>query len=190
MQDGIRQGIIDGMYRFAESPAGTEHNAAILFSGPSQQAARWARDELAERYNVGAELWSVTSYAALRDEAISADRWNRLHPGADRRVPRVSETLAGLSGPIVAVTDYMRAVPDQVSRWMPNSYTSLGTDGFGRSDTRQALRRFFEIDGPHVVVTVLSELAGQGTIEASVVSQAIVDYGLDAEAVDPWHADE
>ena len=190
MQDGIRQGIIDGMYRFAESPAGTEHNAAILFSGPSQQAARWARDELAERYNVGAELWSVTSYAALRDEAISTDRWNRLHPGADRRVPRVSETLAGLSGPIVAVTDYMRAVPDQVSRWMPNSYTSLGTDGFGRSDTRQALRRFFEIDGPHVVVTVLSELAGQGTIEASVVSQAIVDYGLDAEAVDPWHADE
>ena len=190
MPDGVRDGIIEGMYPFATAPEGTEHGAAILFSGPSHGAARLAQEELAEHFSVGAELWSVTSYAKLRDNAISVDRWNRLHPGETPRTPIVSERLAAVSGPIVAVSDYMRAVPDQVSRWMPDGYTSLGTDGFGRSDTREALRRFFEIDGPHVVVAVLAQLASVDSIDTSIVLEAIERYGLDVDAIEPWHVDD
>ena len=189
MPEGVRQGIIDGMYRFADAAVDTEHRATILFSGPSHAAARWAQDELADKHDVGAEIWSVTSYATLRDDAISVERWNRLHPTEDPRTPTLVENLAGADGPIVAVTDYMRAVPDQLARWMPRSYVSLGTDGFGRSDTSEALRRFFEIDGPHVVVAVLGQLAARGAIEAKVVADAIAAYDLDPQAVDPWHAD-
>ena len=190
MRDGISQGIVDGMYRFSPAPDGKKHNAAILFSGTSHSAARWAQAELAERFDVGAELWSVTSYAKLRDEAISTDRWNRLHPSADPRTPMVADQLADVGGPVVAVTDYMRAVPDQIARWVPHPYTSLGTDGFGRSDTRDALRRFFEIDGPHVVVAVLAELARTGAIPPESVENAIDGYGIDRGAVAPWHIDD
>ena len=190
MPEGVRKGIIEGMYRFAEAPEGAERRASVLFSGTSQAAARWAREELAERYGVGVELWSVTSYGMLRDDAISAERWNRLHPAEPPRLPRVAGQLAGAEGPVVAVTDYMRALPDQVSRWIPRPYASLGTDGFGRSDTRESLRRFFEVDGPHIVVAVLSGLAGEGKLEYPAVGEAVDRYGIDPDAVDPWHADE
>src|SRR5690606_31080113 len=115
------------------------------FSGSAQGAARQAQTELADRWGVGAELWSATSYKRLREEAFGVERWNRLHPDDDARTPRVTELLDSSDGPIVAVTDFMRAVPDQISRWIPagRRYTSLGTDGFGRSDTREALRRYF-----------------------------------------------
>ena len=186
MPDGAREGIVDGMYRFAGVPEGVEHRATILFSGPSHSAARWAREELAERYGVGAELWSVTSYGRLRDDAIAVERWNRLHPDRTPRTPLVTERL---DGPVVAVTDYMRAVPDQVSRWIPGPYTSLGTDGFGRSDARQDLRRFYEVNGPNVVVAVLSQLAGTGGVDPGVVVEAIGRYGVDPDAVEPWRAD-
>ncbi len=189
MPEGVRQGIVEGMYRYAEAPADCEHRAAILFSGPSHSAARWATDELAERYEVGAELWSVTSYGSLKDDALTTERWNRLHPEQAPRRPIVTKRLDGLDGPVVAVTDYMRAVPDQVSRWIPQQYTSLGTDGFGRSDTRESLRRFFEVDCPHIVVAVLADLARMGRISTGTVAAAIDRYGIDAEAVDPWHAD-
>ena len=190
MPEGVREGIIEGMYRFAEAPEGAEHRASVLFSGTSQAAARWAAKELAERYGVGVELWSVTSYGMLRDDAISTERWNRLHPAEPPRLPRVTERLEGGSGPVVAVTDYMRALPDQASRWIPRPYASLGTDGFGRSDTRESLRRFFEVDGPHIVVAVLSGLAGEGKLEYSAVAEAVDRYGIDPDAVDPWRADE
>ena len=190
MPEGVRRGIVEGMYRFSGMPDGTTNRAAILFSGPSQGAARWARSELAERYDVGAELWSVTSYGVLRDEAISVERWNRLHPAEAPRRPRVTTRLAGVDGPVVAVTDYMRSLPDQVARWIPYPYASLGTDGFGRSDTREALRRFFEVDGPNIVVAVLSRLAAGGVIEPSSVVDAIDRYDIDPEAIDPWHADD
>ena len=190
MPEGVRQGIIEGMYRFSEAPQDATHRAAVLFSGPSHAAARWARDELAERYDVGTELWSVTSYGSLRDDAISTERWNRLHPGETPRRPAVTDRLTGVGGPVVAVTDYMRAVPDQVSRWIPQPYTSLGTDGFGRSDTRESLRKFFEVDGPHIVVAVLSRMAREGIIEPAVVVEAIHRYGIRPDAIDPWHADD
>ena len=190
LPDGARQGIIDGMYRYAEAPGDGSRRAAILFSGPAQAAARWARDELFERYGIGAELWSVTSYGKLRDDALSAERWNRLHPDRPPRRPLLAENLDGVTGPVVAVTDYMRLVPDQVSRWISQPYISLGTDGFGRSDTRESLRRFFEVDGPHLVTALLTRLADSGEVEPSAPGEAIDRYGIDPDAVDPWRADE
>ncbi len=187
--ENVRKAIVDGMYRFAGPVYGTSERAAILFSGPSHTAARWARDELAERYGVGAELWSVTSYGVLRDEALRVERWNRLHPDAAPRQPRITNQLREVDGPVVAVTDYMRAVPDQVSRWIPHPYTSLGTDGFGRSDTREALRRFFEVDGEHIVVAVLSALARSGRVETELVTSAIDRYRIRPGIVEPWCAD-
>ena len=189
LPEGAREGIIRGMYRFAAPPGDGSRRAAILFSGPAQGAARWARDELWERYGIGAELWSVTSYGMLRDDALSTERWNRLHPGLPPRAPLVARNLAGVEGPVAAVTDYMRLVPDQVSRWISQPYISLGADGFGRSDTRESLRRFFEVDGPHLTVAVLSKLAESGEMEPSAVGEAIDRYGIDPEAVDPWRID-
>ena len=190
LPDGARQGIIDGMYRYAEAPGDGSRRAAILFSGPAQAAARWARDELFERYGIGAELWSVTSYGKLRDDALSVERWNRLHPDRPPRRPLIAENLEGVTGPVVAVTDYMRLVPDQASRWISQPYVSLGTDGFGRSDTRESLRRFFEVDGPHLVTAMLTRLAAAGEVDPSAPGEAIERYGIDPEAVDPWHVDD
>ena len=187
--EGVEAGIIEGMYRFADAPEGDGPKATILFSGTAHTAAREARDILAGRYGVRTELWSVTSYQALREEALEADRWNRLHPTEAPRAPVVTQRLALTEGPIVAVSDFMRAVADQVSRWVPRSYHSLGTDGFGRSDTREALRSFFETDTPNVVVATLSALADQGSIGSEVVERAIMDFGIDRDAPAPWRAD-
>ena len=137
-------------------------------------------------YGVAAELWSATSYKRLREEALAAERWNRLHPDAEPRTPLVTAKLADSAGPVVAVTDFMRAVPDQVSRWVPGRYTCLGTDGFGRSDTREALRRFFEIDAGHVVVAVLSALAEDGQLDPEVAVKAAADHGIDRDAAPSW----
>jgi pyruvate dehydrogenase E1 component len=184
--DGVDEGILAGLYRFAPAPDGAAHRATVLFSGSAQGAAREAQDELAEHFDVGVDLWSVTSYKRLREEALAVDRWNRLHPDETPQVPFVTQQLADGEGPVVAVTDFMRAVPDQVSRWSPRRWASLGTDGFGRSDTRETLRRFFETDTAHLVVAVLAELAVEGTIEADVVAKAIARYDVDPEVAPPW----
>ena len=180
----VRAGTVAGMYRFADVPGRRRRRSApratVLFSGPAWRAALEARRLLADDWGVGAEAWSVTSYKALREEAIGVDRHNRLHPDDDPRVPFVTAALAGSAGPVVAVTDFMRAVPDQVARWVPRRFTSLGTDGFGRSDTREVLRRFFEVDAAHVVVAVLEGLAADGAVPAGAVSAAIGRYGIDA----------
>ena len=155
---------------------------------------------LADRYGIGAELWSATSYKRLREDGLSAERFNRLHPLESARVAPVSERLRAAPGPIVAVTDYMKSVPDQIERFIPplestqkkvttvqpRPYITLGTDGFGRSDTRAALRRFFETDEAHIVIAVLSGLAQLGSIEPIVVDKAIKEYGVDADVADPW----
>jgi pyruvate dehydrogenase E1 component len=185
MPDGSTEGIVRGLYRWAGAPEGREQRAAIVFSGSAHLAARAAQRALADEYGVGAELWSATSYKSLREEALDVERWNRLHPGQDARVPYVTDQLAQVGGPIVAVTDYMKAIPDQVARWVPGSFTSLGTDGFGRSDDRESLRRFFEIDEGHIVVAVLEALAGEGRLDNRLVAQAIERYGIDPEAIPP-----
>jgi len=184
--EGVDAGILEGLYRFAAAPEGAKHPATVLFSGSAQGAARAAQAELAEHYDVGIDLWSATSYKRLREEALAVERWNRLHPAEAPRTPLVTRRLAEDAGPVVAVTDFMRAVPDQVSRWSPRTWLSLGTDGFGRSDTRETLRRFFETDTAHVVVAVLAGLAADGAVEASVVADAIARYDLDPEAAPPW----
>lgn len=161
-------------------------SAAILFSGTAWRAAVEAQRLLATDWGVEAETWSATSYKALREDALSAERWNRLHPDEEPRTPYVAACLAGSDGPIVAVTDFMRAVPDQVARWVPGPFTSLGTDGFGRSDTREVLRRFFEVDAAHVVIAVLDGLVATGAVPASTVREAIDRYGVDSAAGDPW----
>jgi pyruvate dehydrogenase E1 component len=181
----VRLGTIKGMYRFAPGGDGSIR-ASVLFSGSAWQAAAGAQRLLATDWGVDADLWSVTSYKSLREDAISVERWNRLHPGGTRRIPFVTEQLAGRPGPIVAVSDFMRSVPDQVSRWMPRPFTSLGTDGFGRSDTRDVLRRFFEVDAEHVVVAVLHSLVAEGTVPPGTDADAIERYGIDPAAADPW----
>ncbi len=186
--EGIEEAIVEGAYKFAEAPEGAEHRATLLFSGSAHTAAREAAAELAEHYSVGTELWSVTSYKALREEGQAAERWNRMHPSQTPRVPRVAQILADSQGPITAVSDFMAIVPEQVQRFLPGrTFVSLGTDGMGRSDTREALRRFFEVDTAHVVVGVLSGLLHEGEIEASVVEEAMARYDIDPDTVDPYH---
>jgi pyruvate dehydrogenase E1 component len=176
-----------GLYKWAIAPEGPSRRATILFSGSAQKAARDAQLELAEHFDVAADLWSATSYKSLREDALSVERWNRLHPEDDHRTPYVTEQLGTTGGPIVAVTDFMAAVPDQIARWIPDDrpFVSLGTDGFGRSDTREALRRFFETDAAHVVVATLSALASKGDASPDEVAKAIRHYGIDADAPDP-----
>ena len=144
-----------------------------------------AQTILAERYGVAADVWSATSYQLLRNEALEVDRWNLLHPGQAPRTPLVSELLgeAAGRGPIVAVSDWIRAWPDMISRWIPgNAWRSLGTDGFGRSDSREALRRFFGVDAAHIVAAVLSELARCGQVPVETARQALAELGVDPEA--------
>ncbi len=178
--------VVSGLYRWSEAPAGLEAQATILFSGTAHRAARDAQAALAEQ-GIGVELWSATSYKRLREEALGVERWNRLHPLDEKRTPYVTSRLAGSSGPIVAVTDFMKAVPDQVARFVPDGrpFVPLGTDGFGRSDTREALRRFFETDAAHVEVAVLSALAEAGHGDPEAVARAIERHDLDPDLPDP-----
>ena len=185
---GPESGAVRGLYRWAAAPEGPSKRATVLFSGSAHSAAREAVGELAEHYDVAAELWSATSYKLLREEALSIERNNRLHPSREREVPLVTRLLDESTGPITAVSDFMAAVPDQIARFVPagRSFHVLGTDGMGRSDTREALRRFFEVDTGHVVLTVLTGLLESGEIDATVVDDAIARYGLDPDAVDPY----
>ncbi|HKV12676.1 MAG TPA: pyruvate dehydrogenase (acetyl-transferring), homodimeric type, partial [Thermoanaerobaculia bacterium] len=147
--------------------------------------AERAQQILAERYGVAADLWSATSYKELRRDALEADRWNLLHPDQEPRKPYVVSLLEGDDHPIVAVSDFMKLVPDMISRWLPGRLFPLGTDGFGRSDTREALRRFFEIDAECVVIAALWQLALRGTVDRSVPLRAIQELGVDPEKVSP-----
>jgi len=145
--------------------------------------------QLAEHYDVGVELWSATSYKALREEALAAERWNRLHPSQPQRTPRVAQILGDSQGPIIAVSDFMKIVPEQIQRFVAGrTFVPLGTDGMGRSDTREALRRHFETDTGHVVLAVLSGLHADGAIDAAIVEDALARYDIDPDAIDPYLA--
>ncbi len=183
----ITSEIMQGLYLWKQAP-NTKHKAAILFSGSAHAAASAAAAELFERYEVGCELWSATSYKTLREEALEVERWNRLHPSQSARESVVAKQLNNGDGPIVAVSDFMRMVPEQVARFITKrSFTPLGTDGMGRSDTRAALRRHFEIDSPHIVVTVLHQLSQSGVIKPELVTEAIQRHGLDPEIAFSLH---
>jgi pyruvate dehydrogenase E1 component len=178
--------IVRGLYKWQSAPEGTQAQASLLFSGSAQGAARAAAADLADHFGVHVELWSATSYKALREQALATERWNRLHPTDTPRVPLVAELLGAGSTPIVAVTDFMKIVPEQVARFVQRPFVPLGTDGMGRSDTREALRRYFEVDAGHVVVAVLSSLAAQGAIDPAAVRAAMERYDIDPETPDPY----
>jgi pyruvate dehydrogenase E1 component len=183
----IDEGIMGGLYEWQKADGG-KHRASILFSGSAHTAARTAASELLEHYGVAADLWSATSYKALREDGLETERWNRLHPTSTPRKSRVESLLGGGEGPIVAVSDFMRSVPLQILPYVgQRRFVALGTDGMGRSDTREALRRHFEIDAAHVVVAVLAELANAGSIERKVVADAVARYGINPDTPSALH---
>jgi len=177
----IETQIVRGLYRCAPAPAveanGEAPQAQIVGSGTGIRWAIEAQRLLADDWGVAADVWSATSWTELRREALECDRHNRLHPD-DHRTPFVTEQLDGTKGPVVAVSDWMRAVPDQIAQWVPNDWASLGTDGYGRSDTRPALRRYFQVDAPSIVLAVLTELARRGEVKAEAPREAIAKYDL------------
>ncbi|MDQ6837325.1 MAG: pyruvate dehydrogenase (acetyl-transferring), homodimeric type [Actinomycetota bacterium] len=181
----IDERIVRGLYRFALAPEGPTRRATLLFSGSAFQAALEAQRLLAAHHDVAVELWSATSYKALREDALSVERWNRLHPTLQPRTPYVTEALDDTRGPVVAITDFIKAVPDQIARWVPRQFCPLGTDGYGLSDTREALRRHFETDAAHVVVAVLDGLRAAGDAKAEEVGAAITTYEIDPDVPDP-----
>ncbi|MGC8549631.1 MAG: pyruvate dehydrogenase (acetyl-transferring), homodimeric type [Acidobacteriaceae bacterium] len=187
MPEGVTEGILRGIYKVA--PAIKGKPAAHLFgSGPILLETLRAQKILAEQYGVQTDVWSVTSYTELRRDALSVERWNRLHPAEPEKTPYLLEALKSAKGPIIAATDYMKVVPDQLAPWLPNRLTSLGTDGFGRSDNREHLRRHFEVNAESIAAATLSRLAREGKFDAKKAQQAFTELGIDTEKVDAAHA--
>ena len=175
--------IVNGLYRWSDASTEEVH-ASILFSGTAFKAASEASAILRDKYNINTDLWSATSYKSLRDDAIEVERWNRLHPTEAPRESLVQSILGSASTPLVAVTDFMRIVSEQIAPYVaPRRFTALGTDGMGRSDTREALRHFFETDAGHVVVAVLTSLIGTHQVTQKLVQQAIKDFNIDPDAL-------
>jgi pyruvate dehydrogenase E1 component len=185
--EGVEEGVLRGLYRFRAADAGSRR-VQILASGPILLQALEAQRVLAEQYDVAADVWSATSFQQLRNEALDAERWNRLHPDAEQRVPYVRRCLDPTEGPVVGATDYMKAVPDMISRWVDRPYTVLGTDGFGRSDTRDALRAHFEVNPAHIVYGALHGLCLDGKSTPDELKKAIGELGIDPERVNPLYA--
>jgi pyruvate dehydrogenase E1 component len=179
----LREGVLAGMYRYATAD-GEGPRAQVLASGVAVRQALDAQRLLRDDWGVAADVWSVTSWNELRREALACEENNLLHPDSPR-TPYVAQALMQAVGPVVAVSDWMRAVPDQISRWVPGDWASLGTDGFGRSDTRAALRRHFHVDAESIVVAVLSELADRGDVKEGVPAEAVARYDLEREQVPP-----
>ena len=187
MPEGSRDGILRGMYllRSADSSRSKRPRVQLLGSGTILNEVIAAAELLASDFDVEADVWSVTSFTELRRDGIEVERFNMLHPLAEPRRAFVAECLDGRRGPVVASTDYIRAFADQIRQWVPGRYRVLGTDGFGRSDSRRALRRFFEVDRHYVALAALTELAAEGKVERSAVAEAIGKYGIDPEAPMP-----
>ena len=183
---GIEQEILNGMYLFREG-AKSDKKVQLMGSGVILQEVIAAADLLKE-FGVEANVWSCTSFNQMHRDIMETERYNRLHPAAEAKVPYVTRALQGHSGPIVASTDYIRAFAERIRPAIPagQSFTVLGTDGFGRSDSRANLRRFFEVDRYHVAVAALSALAREGKLDAKVVQQAIEKFGIDTEALPSW----
>jgi len=185
MPEGCEEGILRGLYKFKPGPDKLKHKAQIFGSGPIIQSALKAQTILAENYGVSADVWSATSYKRLRNEALLARRWNMFHPTEPPRKSYLETTLAKEKGPFVAVSDNMKIVADQIAPWVPGGLTTLGTDGFGRSDVRARLRRFFEVDAECTVIAALYALAQRGEVPARLVAQAIKDLDVNPEKVFP-----
>jgi pyruvate dehydrogenase E1 component len=187
--EGADEGIVKGLYRFAAAPdiAEPKGRVRLVGSGSILQQVLAARDELATR-GIAAEVYSATSFQQLRHEALQAERWNQLHPDKPARVPYVEQVLGQEGGPIIVATDWVKQLPDMVNRWMKAPYIVLGTDGYGRSDTRENLRAWFGIDTPHIVAAAYAGLVQCGELEPKAAAKAIRELGLDPESPDPLTA--
>jgi pyruvate dehydrogenase E1 component len=182
----VRNGILRGLYRFntSEMP-NAKLRAQLLGSGTIMYEVLKAQSLLKEKYNVAADVWSVTSYKELYRDANDCERWNMLHPGDAAKTPFVTTTLKDAPGPFIAASDYMKVLPESLAKWIPGQLVSLGTDGFGRSENRAALRDFFEVDAKHIVLATLGALAREKKIGLDVVKQAVRDLGIDPEKLNP-----
>jgi pyruvate dehydrogenase E1 component len=187
MPDGVEAGIINGLYLFRPAQVKLKNHVQLFGSGSIMGSVLKAQELLAERFKISSDVWSATSYQQLRNEALTADRWNRLHPEAEPRVPYIHELLKHVQGPFIAATDFVKTIPDLIRPWISQRYVVLGTDGFGRSDTREALRRFFEVDAETIAIAALHALAQDGRIPATAVARAIKDLGIDPDKLDPLH---
>jgi pyruvate dehydrogenase E1 component len=182
----VKDGILNGMYRFRASANKKSKLRAQLFgSGAILREALQAQEILDTKFGVAADVWSITSYKQLYVDGNETDRWNRLHPGEEQRVPYVTRTLGDAPGVLVAASDYLKTLPNMISKWLPRRLASLGTDGFGRSEGRSALREFFEVDARFIALATLHELFIDGKIERSVIDKAIKELGLDPEKLNP-----
>jgi pyruvate dehydrogenase E1 component len=185
MPAGAEEGILKGLYRLQDTPNGKAAQVRLLGSGTILNEVVKAQALLAEKFGIQADVWSVTSYKQLYRDALSCERHNMLHPEGERRVPYLSQCFSGNKAPFVAASDYVKALPDSVSAWLPGSLHSLGTDGFGRSDGRAALRDFFEVNARYIALAALSQLAKAGKIKADVVQKALRDLEIDPEKTEP-----
>jgi len=185
--DEVREGILKGIYRFKAAPGG-KAKLHLFGSGPMVNEAVQAQTILADKYKVNADVWSVTSYNELRRDALKVERWNRLHPADEAKQSFLERQLGGTEGPIIAASDHMKVLPDQLAPWLGGRLVSLGTDGFGRSDNRVHLRKHFEVDANSIAAAALSQLAKAGKFNAKKAAQAILELGLDPERKDPMTA--
>ncbi|BDC48326.1 pyruvate dehydrogenase E1 component [Bryobacterales bacterium F-183] len=185
--DHIRDGILKGLYKYQAASNGPS-KINLFGSGSILNEALRAQQILAEKYNIAADVWSATSYNELRRDALACERWNRLHPDQQPRVPYINQVLNGVEGAIIAATDYMKIVPDQLAPWLPGRLVSLGTDGFGRSENREHLRRHFEIDAASIAAAAISRLAQEGQFDKAAAAQAIRDLGINPEKPDAARA--
>lgn len=187
MPEGVTEGILRGLYKLRPALKG-EATAQLFGSGPILNEVLRAQEILSTKYKVEVDVWSVTSYTELRRDALAVERWNRLHPAEPVKKSYLETTLEGTTGPIIAASDYMKVLPDALSPWLPNRMVTLGTDGFGRSDNREHLRRHFEVSAEAIAGATLSRLAREGKIKSKVAQKALADLGLDTEAIDPAKA--
>jgi pyruvate dehydrogenase E1 component len=186
MPAGAEEGIVKGIYLLQEGTKDKGPRVQLMGSGTILREVMAAADLLRDDFKINADIWSATSFNELRRDGMSAERWSLLHPTRPRRKSYLETTLEGHAGPVVAATDYMRSFADQVRSQIPRRFAVLGTDGFGRSDYRLKLRKFFEVNRFYVAVAALKALADDGEIKPQIVDQAIKKYDLDTERPDPW----
>ncbi|MGZ5034619.1 MAG: transketolase-like TK C-terminal-containing protein, partial [Usitatibacter sp.] len=186
MPEGSREGILKGMYKLSDGGAAKGPRVQLMGSGTILREAMAAAELLAKDWGVAADVWSCPSFNELRRDGIAASRWNLLHPAEKPRTPYVEQCLANTKGPVIASTDYMRTFADQIREFVPRRYKVLGTDGFGRSDSRENLRRFFEVNRFYVALAALKALAEDGELPAAKVAEAIKRYGIDPNKPAPW----
>jgi pyruvate dehydrogenase E1 component len=187
MPKGVEEGVLRGVYKYKAALNG-KATLQLFGSGPILNEALRAQSILAEKYGVQADVWSVTSYTELRREALAADRWNLLHPAEKEKQPYIVKAVEGSEGPIIAASDYMKIVPDQLSPWLHDRLVSLGTDGFGRSDNREYLRKHFEVNAESIAAAALSRLSRDKKFDAKKAQKALQELSINPEKMDPAKA--